>query len=117
MSLGGSKSKSLNKVVNNIIQAIGITIVTASGNEKKWACDRSPGSAGNNINVGAHYYDAITCKKPMASFSNFGTCVDILAPGVKILSSALNDVNGKCIYYFSRKMCRKTIKSGVQSVW
>ena len=98
MSLGGGKSKALNKVVNDIIGTIDITIVTASGNERAWACDRSPGSAGDNINVGAHGLDVETCKKPMAKFSNFGTCVDIMAPGVNILSSALNDVNGEFLY-------------------
>ena len=88
MSLGGGKTKSLDTAVNNLVKE-GIIVVTASGNERKDACTRSPGSAGLNINVGAHSYNKKTCKKPMAYFSNYGTCVDIVAPGVAIESTSI----------------------------
>ena len=89
LSLGGGKTKSLDIAVNNLVKE-GIIVVTASGNEKKNACTRSPGGAGLNINVGAHSYNKQTCKKPLAYFSNYGPCVDIVAPGVGIESTGIN---------------------------
>ena len=107
MSLGGGKSESLNKVVNSIVETIDITIVTASGNSIAWACNGSPGSAGKNINVGAHdlVIDGESCSKPPAFFSNFGTCVDVMAPGVRILSAAMNTVNGNSYIYIYISRC------------
>ena len=88
LSLGGGKSTTFDAAINKTVDA-GIIVVTASGNEKKDACTRSPGSAGPNINVGAHSYNQQTCKKPMAYFSNYGPCVDIVAPGVGIESTSI----------------------------
>ena len=88
MSLGGGKSKSMDTAVNILVKE-GIIVVTASGNERQDACNKSPGSAGSNINVGAHGYDRRTCKKPLAYFSNYGKCVDIVAPGVSVLSTSI----------------------------
>ena len=93
MSLGGRRSSGLNNIINAVVKR-GITVVTASGNEKTDACRRSPGSAGLNINVGAHGYDSNTCKKPMASFTNFGSCVDIVAPGVRVISTSYRSNTG-----------------------
>ena len=100
MSLGGGYSKAQNNLVNKIVRR-GVTIVTASGNNGYSSCRRSPGSAGLNINVGAHGYSRKGCLKPVASFSNYGKCTDIVAPGVNILSA---NYKKKCGEYNLLKM-------------
>merc|ERR1719277_1922726 len=74
MSLGGGFSKALNDALDSIVEA-GVIVVTASGNENPDACRKSPGSAPLSINVGA-----TDPTDERASFSNYGTCLDIWAP-------------------------------------
>ncbi|KAF3929085.1 Oryzin [Dactylellina cionopaga] len=81
MSLGGGKSAALNSAVDSIFNA-GVTIVVAAGNENQDAKNVSPASAPNAITVGA-----IDDKSKIASFSNWGTLIDVFAPGVNVLSS------------------------------
>ena len=88
MSLGFRKIEVLNNLVNYIVRR-GVTIVTASGNDGKNARNFSPGSAGYNINVGSHGYVTRGCKKPISKFSNYGKCVDIVAPGENIRSASI----------------------------
>ena len=85
MSLGGSKSEALDSAVERAI-ASGITFVVAAGNENQNACSRSPARSPNAITVGA---TAESDKR--ASFSNWGTCVDVFAPGDKITSAWISD--------------------------
>ena len=75
LSLGGGKSDALNDAIERIVNA-GITAVVAAGNERTDACTRSPASAVNAITVGA-----TEIGDTKASYTNFGTCVDINAPG------------------------------------
>ncbi|KAK6529959.1 hypothetical protein TWF281_009109 [Arthrobotrys megalospora] len=92
MSLGGGKSTVLNNAVDSIFNA-GITIVVAAGNENQDAKNVSPASAPNAITVGA-----IDNKNKIASFSNWGTLIDVFAPGVNVLSSwATSDTETKTI--------------------
>jgi len=94
MSLGGSLSSSLNTAVANAV-ADGVTMVVAAGNENQDACKTSPASTPSAITVGA-----TSSADARASFSNFGKCVDIFAPGVGITSSwntgddATNSISG-----------------------
>ncbi|ETS81797.1 hypothetical protein PFICI_06799 [Pestalotiopsis fici W106-1] len=81
MSLGGSKSNAVNSAVEAIASA-GVVPVVAAGNEDQDAGNTSPASAPDAITVGA--IDQTTDRK--ASFSNFGTVVDIFAPGVDVES-------------------------------
>jgi subtilisin family serine protease len=86
MSLGGSTSKTLNDAVKKSI-ASGITYAVAAGNDNRDACKQSPASQPDAITVAAT--DGADAR---ASFSNFGGCVDLFAPGVKITSlSAKSD--------------------------
>ena len=97
MSLGGGPSSTLDKAVNALV-AEGVTVVTASGNDGADACNSSPGSAGDNINVGAHSEPVESngkCMKPIAYFSNWGKCVDVIAPGMYIESVAYPGTTGK----------------------
>nr|AAX54902.1 cuticle-degrading serine protease [Orbilia elegans] len=94
MSLGGGKSTAINSAVDAIFNA-GTTIVVAAGNESQDAKNVSPASAPNAITVGA-----IDSKNAIASFSNWGTGIDVFAPGVSVLSSwkgsdtATNTISG-----------------------
>ncbi|HEX3252292.1 MAG TPA: S8 family peptidase [Pyrinomonadaceae bacterium] len=81
MSLGGGISSALDTAVNNLANS-GVPIAVAAGNSNADACNSSPARAANAITVGA-----TTTSDARASFSNFGTCLDIFAPGSGILSS------------------------------
>jgi subtilisin family serine protease len=81
MSLGGGISSALDTAVNNLHNA-GVTIAVAAGNSNANACNSSPARAANAITVGS-----TTTTDARSSFSNFGTCLDLFAPGSGILSA------------------------------
>jgi subtilisin family serine protease len=81
MSLGGSASASLDTAIKNSIAA-GVTYAVAAGNENKDACSVSPARTPEAITVGA-----TEATDARASYSNYGSCLDIFAPGSNILSS------------------------------
>ena len=81
MSLGGGFTQALNDAVQRSIDA-GVTYVVAAGNNAADACGFSPGSAPAALTVGA-----TTSVDEQSSFSNFGGCVDIYAPGTSIYSA------------------------------
>jgi len=81
MSLGGGASSSLDTAVNNLANS-GVPIAVAAGNSNTDACTQSPARAANAITVGS-----TTQSDARSSFSNFGTCLDIFAPGSGILSA------------------------------
>jgi subtilisin family serine protease len=84
MSLGGGYSASENQAVNNAVAA-GVVFVVAAGNENTDACSKSPASAADALTVAAS-----TSSDVRSSFSNYGSCVDVFAPGSSI-TSATND--------------------------
>ncbi|AXQ27693.1 S8 family peptidase [Solimonas sp. K1W22B-7] len=88
MSLGGGASELLDTAVNNLIDA-GVTAVVAAGNENANACSGSPSRVPRAITIGA-----TTNTDARASYSNFGTCVDLFAPGSNIVSAAYNSATG-----------------------
>ncbi|MDO3705457.1 S8 family serine peptidase [Micromonospora sp. C28SCA-DRY-2] len=99
MSLGGGANSSIDTAVTNSINS-GITYAVAAGNgdifgNRQNACNYSPARVASAITVGATQNNDAA-----ASFSNFGTCVDILAPGVNITSAwhtgntATNTISG-----------------------
>ncbi len=81
MSLGGPASQALDDAVRNSIAA-GVTYVVAASNENEDACNFSPARAPNTITVGA-----TTRFDVRSSFSNYGACVNIFAPGSEITSA------------------------------
>jgi subtilisin family serine protease len=81
MSLGGSANATLDDAVRRAV-AVGITVVAAAGNSNADACDTSPARLSEAITVGA-----TEATDARASFSNFGPCVDIFAPGRSITST------------------------------
>ena len=81
MSLGGGASTALDNAVNSLSNA-GVAIAVAAGNSNANACNSSPARAANAITTGS-----TTTTDARSSFSNFGTCVDLFAPGSGILSA------------------------------
>ncbi len=94
MSLGGGASTSLDNAVKSVVNS-GITVVVAAGNENSDACYTSPARTPTAITVGATDWN-----DKRASFSNWGGCVDVMAPGHGITSawynndSATNSISG-----------------------
>jgi serine protease len=81
ISIEAGSSQSLIDAVDRAV-ASGITVVVAAGNNSGDACNYSPANAANAITVGA------TSKNDfIASFSNQGPCVDLMAPGEQIASA------------------------------
>jgi subtilisin family serine protease len=81
MSLGGPKDDAVNAATSRLVSA-GLVVVSAAGNSNVDACTSSPASAPGVIAVGS--VDNADIKSP---FSNWGTCVDIFAPGSRIASN------------------------------
>lgn len=94
MSLGGGASASLDSAVTNSINS-GVVYAVAAGNSNTDACTQSPARAAAAITVGS-----TTVTDARSSFSNFGTCVDVFAPGSSITSlwktsdTATNTISG-----------------------
>ena len=81
LSLGGGTSASLDTAVQSLTND-GVTVVAAAGNSATDACTTSPARAASAITVAA-----TDTADAQASFSNFGSCVDVYAPGVSIRSA------------------------------
>jgi subtilisin family serine protease len=92
MSLGGGVDSALDTAVRNSI-ASGITYAVASGNSNANACNYSPARVAEALSV-----NASTNTDARASFSNFGTCTDLFAPGQNITSAWMtNDTSTNTI--------------------
>ncbi|RDA84399.1 putative subtilisin-like protease [Ophiocordyceps camponoti-leonardi (nom. inval.)] len=81
MSLGGSFSKAVNSAAANIVKA-GLFLAVAAGNDGADASEYSPASEPSACTVGA-----TTRVDALASYSNIGSVVDVLAPGSNITST------------------------------
>ncbi|HYP28218.1 MAG TPA: S8 family peptidase [Blastocatellia bacterium] len=81
MSLGGGVSSSLDTAVRNSIAA-GVTYTLSAGNSNVDAANSSPARVSEAITVGSS-----TISDARSSFSNFGSVVDIFAPGSSIQSA------------------------------
>jgi subtilisin family serine protease len=94
MSLGGSISTSLDSAVTRSIND-GVSYAIAAGNSNRNACNYSPARVSAAITVGA-----TTSSDTRASYSNYGSCLDIFAPGSSITSAwytsntATNTISG-----------------------
>ncbi len=99
MSLGGGASTALDNAVRNSINA-GVTYVVAAGNgdfigRQQPACNYSPARVREALTVGA-----TSSNDAKTSWSNYGECVDLFAPGASITSAwytsgtATNTISG-----------------------
>jgi subtilisin family serine protease len=94
LSLGGPASSTLDSAVTSSVQD-GITVVVAAGNAGADACQTSPARAAAALTTGA-----TTSTDARASYSNYGTCLDLFAPGSGVTSAwhtsstATNTISG-----------------------
>ena len=94
MSLGGGASTALDDAVRRAVTD-GVTFAVASGNDNANACNYSPARVAEAITV-----NSTTSTDARSSFSNYGTCTDIFAPGSSITSAwhtsttATNTISG-----------------------
>lgn len=84
MSLGGGASSATDNAVANLV-ASGVTVAVAAGNDNSNACNYSPAREPSAITVGS-----TTSNDSRSSFSNYGSCLDIYAPGSSITSAWSN---------------------------
>jgi subtilisin family serine protease len=83
MSLGGGKSAALDQAVTSLWNS-GVFLAVAAGNDNVDACTESPSGAPSVFTVAAS-----TKTDAKASYSNWGTCVEVYAPGSAIVSTYL----------------------------
>jgi subtilisin family serine protease len=92
MSLGAGKSASLESAVDRAFND-GITVVSAAGNSNVDACNTSPGgNKASGLTVGA-----TTITDARASYSNFGACLDLFAPGSSITSAGISSTTASAV--------------------
>jgi len=87
MSLGGGNTPSVVQAVENSI-ASGVTYAIAAGNSNADACNFSPANAPNCISTGA-----TTSADFRASYSNWGRCVKVNAPGSTVTAAWIGNPN------------------------
>merc|ERR1719487_2756283 len=98
MTLGGGYSAASNAAVAAAVSA-GVTMVVAAGNSNADSCSFSPASEGGPQGS-AITVMASDSQDRFASFSNWGTCSDIIAPGVSITAAwigsthSINTISG-----------------------
>ena len=87
-SLGGGRSVPLELQLQKVVDA-GHFVVVAAGNEGIDACQRSPSGAGGKGKYGPSIITVMSTDRDdsISSFSNFGNCTDIAAPGKSITST------------------------------
>ncbi|MBA3236636.1 MAG: S8 family serine peptidase, partial [Chloroflexi bacterium] len=83
LSFGGRYDPALNAAVAALV-ADGVVVVVAAGNTSEDACTVSPASAPTVVTVGATDRNDVR-----TSFSNYGTCLDLFAPGIQITSAGI----------------------------
>lgn len=94
MSLGGGANSSVDTAVANLTGA-GVVAVVAAGNSSADACSYSPARVASAITVGS-----TDSNDARSSFSNYGSCLDMFAPGGSITSAwytsptATNTISG-----------------------
>jgi subtilisin family serine protease len=99
MSIGGGSSDSIDEAVERMFEA-GVSVIAAAGNGNRGgrgqdACNYSPAGSSKAYTVGA-----TTSSDSRTSWSNYGDCVDMFAPGASITSAwhtsdtATNTISG-----------------------
>jgi subtilisin family serine protease len=91
MSLGGSAKSSLDDAVRAVVSA-GVTVVVSAGNDDRSACAGSPSRVREALTVAAS-----TSADVRASYSNYGDCVDVFAPGDGIRSAATSSTTASTV--------------------
>ncbi|MGH1491624.1 MAG: S8 family serine peptidase [Acidimicrobiales bacterium] len=92
MSLGGGASTTLDNAITAMFNA-GILPVVAAGNDDANACNASPARAARAVTVASS-----TSADVRSWFSNWGSCVDLFAPGSSIRSLGIGNDNATVVY-------------------
>jgi subtilisin family serine protease len=85
---GGCTNTSTDQAVRNLINS-GVQVALAAGNDNIDACRGTPNRVAEGVTVGA-----TTSSDSRSSFSNWGTCIDIMAPGSSITSASYSSDTG-----------------------
>jgi subtilisin family serine protease len=85
MSLSGGASSLVDAAVKRLVDS-GVVVVVAAGNKNTDACKYSPARAPSALTIAANNSNDVK-----ADFSNYGSCVDMYAPGTNIRSAWLNN--------------------------
>lgn len=90
LSLGsnGGQSSSLSNLIQKLWKNQGVFSVAAAGNYGESGCNVFPANVQNVMSVGS-----INPRDERASFSNYGPCTDVFAPGVSIVSCDFEEPN------------------------
>merc|ERR1719157_42839 len=89
MSLGGSGTQQAMKDAVDATVNSGVTVVVAGGNSNSDSCDFSPAFVPSAITVGS-----TTSRDARSSFSNYGACTNMWAPGSSIVSASHRSDSG-----------------------
>lgn len=82
VSIGGSASDAKDEAVRRMVAA-GVTVAVSAGNKATDACTQSPAREPKVITVASTASD-----DTRSSFSNYGSCVDLFAPGTSVVSAS-----------------------------
>ncbi|PWJ39193.1 S8 family peptidase [Sediminitomix flava] len=95
LPIGGGKNSALNSAVN-AVSAAGIRVVVPAGNSNSNACNFSPASAeGDNV----YTVGAVDYSNTLAPYSNWGICIDLVAPGGPYTTLSNTSTNGYSTAY------------------
>jgi len=100
MSLGGSGTQAAMKTAVDGAVAAGVVVVVAGGNSNRDACTFSPAFVPSAVTVGST--DRIDRR---SSFSNYGSCTEIWAPGSAITSAGVRDDTGSATFSGTSMAC------------
>ena len=109
LALSGSNSAAINNSISSLNQ-MNVIVITAAGNDGTNACQTSPASSPNVITVGS-----TDKQEDIASFSNYGPCVDLFAPGEEIL--AANNECDSCTGTMSGTTLSAALTAGVVAAY
>merc|ERR1711920_612087 len=99
-SLGGSGTQQAMADAVNAATGAGVTVVVAGGNSNGNSCNFSPAFVPSAITVGS-----TTSTLARSSFSNYGVCTDIWAPGTDILSAGVSSDTATATFSGTSKAC------------
>jgi len=100
MSLGGSGTQQAMKEAVDAAVNGGVVVVVAGGNENTDACRKSPAFVPSAITVGS-----TTSTDQRSSFSNYGSCTNIWAPGSDVKSASHRSDTGSATFSGTSMAC------------